>query len=234
MKIKKVIKKETKEKEEKIIESTFLDSKGKSIKVSDTICKDDCWFLKRANKWVLSHQGIEKLAKIGGIAQTYSVSEPIVQPSYENELEYLFRITIHCKALLKNNKSCVHGEMDTQMLGEANKVSAPNRGRGYLAIMAEKRGYDRAVLKHLGLVNVYSEVEADEFEKEDNEQENLKRDEFEAIADDVNKIINSKGVVDLKKILPIMKKKIESYNLKQQEYLRKLFAKQVAKYAKTF
>jgi len=238
MKIKKVIKKEIKEKEEKIIESTFLNSKGKEVKVSDIICKNDCWFLKRASKWVLAHNGVQKLAKVAGIAEMYSVSDPIVQPSYENELEYLFRVTIHCKSGETKNKEtkfqCIHGERDTAMLGEANKVSAPNRGRGYLAIMAEKRGYDRAVLKHLGLVNVYSEVEADEFEKEDNEQENLKRDEFEAIADDVNKIINSKGVADLKKILPIMKKKIESYNPKQQEYLRKLFAKQVAKYAKTF
>jgi hypothetical protein len=230
MKTKKV--KEEKEVEEKIIESTFLNSKGKEVKVSDIICKEDCWFLKRASKWVLAHNGVQKLAKVAGISEQYSVSDPIVQPSYENELEYLFRVTIHCKSGV--NSKCMHGEPDTSMLGEANRVSAPNRGRGYLAIMAEKRGYDRAVLKHLGLVNVYSEVEADEFEKEDNEQENLHRDEFEGIADDVNKIINSKGTDDLKKILPVIKKRIGTYNSKQQEYLRKLFAKQVAKYAKTF
>ena len=231
--MKKIVKKEEKIVEEKIIESIFLNSKGKEIRVSDIICKDDCWFLKRANRWVLAHNGVQKLAKVAGILEKYLVSDPIVQPSYENELEYLFRVTILCDAGRKDHK-CLHGEAETAMLGEANKVSAPNRGRGYLAIMAEKRGYDRAVLKHLGLVNVYSEVEADEFEKEDNEQENLKRDEFEGISDDVNKIINSKGTDDLKKIFPIMKKKIIIYNPKQQEYLRKLFAKQVAKYAKTF
>ena len=48
--MKKEIKKE--KIEEKIIDSTFLDLKGKLIKVKDVISKEDCWFLKKTNKFL--------------------------------------------------------------------------------------------------------------------------------------------------------------------------------------
>ena len=146
-------------------ETTFLDKTGKVIKLVDVIDKKtDCWLAQDKKVWILTHAAVEKIAQIAGISLNFDVSEsPNISPTYQNELEHIVRITIHCHA--GKTPGCMHSNENTfTVTGESNRISVPHRGRGYLRKMAEKRGFDIAVLKHLGLhTMIFSEEEAEEF-----------------------------------------------------------------------
>jgi len=231
-----MIKKVTKKKEEKqLVNSTFLDKKGEITKVTDIISKDDCWFLKRENKFVLTHKAIEEIAIVAGISLNYDVEESAtIVPDYRNELEHVVRITIHCKAKSSTKKiGCVHSdEAELTVTGEANRMSAPNRGRGYLRKMAEKRGFDIAVLKHLGLYSsVFSEDEAEKFEQKREPDILPGTKDFEEIIKEINAILNCKTLIALQKIGKKIKLGVKEnkYSDKQLKYLRELYQKEYGK-----
>lgn len=246
-------KKEVKEKTEEILnDSSFLDKEGKTIKLSDVVKKEDCWILKNqthGDKWVLTHDAIKRIARIAGISMNYDVEESQhIVPDYRNELEHVVRVTIHCKASSKKIvehhgdgdyekelEGCVHSdERELTVTGESNRISTPNRGRGYLRKMAEKRGFDIAVLEHLGLYSsIFSEEESADFEDKKEKEPALMpgSKEFDEISKEINAIINSKDVLTLKKIAVKIKKKIEKkeYSEKQLKFLRSLFKKEIGK-----
>jgi len=231
-----MIKKVAKKIEERqLINSVFLDKNGKETKVSSVIDKNDCWFLKKENKFVLKHVAIKELANIAGISKNFDVGESSnIVPDYRNELEHVVRITIHCKAdKNKKGEGCVHSdERDLTITGEANRMSAPNRGRGYLRKMAEKRGYDIAVLEHLGLYSsVFSEEEAEAFEPKKEPSIMPGSLEFESIVKEINAILNSKTIITLEKIGKKIKLgvKEKKYTDKQLKYLRELYQKEYGK-----
>ena len=237
-------KEETKPKavKKQLINASFLDKTGKKINVSDVIDESDCWFITRKNTWIIKHDAIKKIAKIAGISQNYDVDESVnILPEYKNELEHIVRVTIHCKAMLTEGNlgvECVHSdEPALTMTGEANKINCPNRGRGYLRKMAEKRAYDIAVLEHLGLYSsVYSEEEASDFEEKREPEIAPGTKDFEFITKEVNAILNSKTIADLKKIGKKIKVgiDIDKYNEKQIVYLRNLYVKEYGQKNKSF
>ncbi len=211
-----------------LIDAKFLDKTGKEINVNDVIETDDCWFLKRENKFILTHKAIQSIAKIAGISKNYDVIEsPNVIPDYKNELEHIVRVTIKCNAKGKTKKSCIHSDENIlTVTGEANRISVSNRGKGYLRKMAEKRAYDVAVLEHLDLYSsIFSEEEATKFETKKEPDLLPHTKEFELIVKEINAILNAKSSA---KLLSVSKKikvgiNLNKYSDKQIKYLKELW-----------
>jgi len=218
-----------KEKKEEIIDATFLDAKGKVINVKDIISKDDCWIGPKKDRWILTLKAVQVIAKIAGISKTFEVeeSEHIV-PDYKNELAYIVRVKIHCRACASkpNPEDCVHGERSLTATGEANRINCPYRGRDYLRKMAEKRAYVIAVLEHLDLYSViYCEEEAESFSPKKEPKIMPGTKAFEELIQEINAILESKDTKELLKVGRKIKagKKIGKYSPLQLEYLRDLF-----------
>jgi hypothetical protein len=236
---KKETKKKVKEEIKKngLMSEIFLDKEGNEVKILDVIDKEDCWFLKKANAWILSHKAIQKIANIAGISKNYDVHESnTIFPTYKNDLEHIVRVTIKCNATKgKKDGTCIHSDENTlTVTGESNRTNTPDRGRGYLRKMAEKRAYDIAVLEHLNLSSkVFSEEESPEFENKRTKEPILMpgTQEFERINKEVNAILNSKTLNELKKIGNKIKAgvDIQKYSEKQIEYLRSLYKKELGK-----
>ena len=219
-----------------LITAIFLNKVDKKIKVSDIIGKEDCWFLKRANSWILTHKAIKTISNEAGISKNYNVEESKnISPTYQNELEHVVRVTIKCLAKKKKGVGCVHSDEDTLTItGEANRISTPNRGRGYLRKMAEKRAFDIAVLEHLDLYSsVYSEEEAETFESKEKREPDLMpgTKEFEQIATEINAILNAKSTAFLKRVAKKIKKLIgeKKYSDKQIKFLKDLYKQEYGK-----
>ncbi len=232
----KTIIEDNKKKGAQLINATFLDKNGKKTSVTDVIGKNDCWYLPKANSWILTHNAIKTIAILAGISKNYEVEEsPNVVPDYKNEQEHIVRVTIHCKAKDGEGGGCVHSEeRDLTITGESNRVNTPNRGRGYLRKMAEKRAFDIAVLEHLNLYSsVFSEEESADFEQKRTKEPDLLpgTKEFESIITEINAILNTKSLPDLKRVSKKIKAgiKIDKYTDKQIVYLRELYKKEIGK-----
>lgn len=215
-----------------LINASFKNKEGKMTNIKDVIGKNDCWYLNRASSWILTHNAIKIIANIAGISKNCKVEESQnIIPDYKNELEHIVRLTIECNAKTKGNK-CVHSDEDKLTItGEANRINTPNKGRGYLRKMAEKRAFDIAVLEHLGLYSsVFSEEETEEFSQKKEKEPAIMpgTKEFEEIANEVNAILNAPSVSELKKVSRKIKAgiKIVKYNEKQIIYLRELYQKE--------
>ena len=238
---KKIKQKKTKQKNS-LITASFLDKKGKKVNISKILTKDDCWFLKKANSWILTHKAIKKIANLAGISKNYEVEESKnIVPAYTNHQEHIVRVTIHCNAKKDKKGSCVHSDENFLIVtGEANNKNTPNnRGRGYLRKMAEKRAYDIAVLEHLELYSsVFSEEESIDFEQKKERATSLVpgSQEFERITTEINAILNTKTLADLKRVARKIKKGIKEskYTDKQINYLRELHKKEYGKKNKEF
>lgn len=218
-----------------LIDATFLNKKNKKQEISKIINEKDCWFLKKNNSWILTHNAIKIIANIAGISKNYEVEESEnIKPDYRNELEHIIRVTIKCNAKKKkSSKGCIHSDENTLTItGEANRINTPNRGRGYLRKMAEKRAFDIAVLEHLNLYSsVFSEEESQKFEEKKEPVLLPGSKSFEAITTEINYILSAKGI----KTLKTAKKKIEAgikinkYDDKQIKYLKELWIKEMSK-----
>ena len=108
---------------------------------------EDFW--KCHNNWILTHDACTKIANIEGI--------DLVQ------IEYIYQSETSCRFLITMGKE---GKTVTTV-GEADTKSVK---MPYIASMAEKRGIDRCVLKLINAYEygIYSEVEAEDFKKENN------------------------------------------------------------------
>jgi len=211
-----------------LIDATFLDKSGKKRNVKDIITEEECWFLRRENKFILKHNAIKKIAVIAGISKNYDVVEsPNIVPTYQNELEHIVRVTIHC--LAKKGKGCVHSNENTlTVTGEANRISVPNRGREYLRKMSEKRAFDIAVLEHLDLYSaIFSEEEAEKFTEKKEPAIMPGTKAFEDIVTEINLILNAKDIIALRKVAKTIKENVkkEKYSEVQIIYLRELYQK---------
>jgi len=218
---------------ESITKGKFFDKAGKEVFLKDIITKDECWLLKKENKWILTHNAIKKIAVLAGISKNFDVDESqTITPDYRNELEHVVRVTIHCNAKGKNG-GCVHSdEKDLTMTGESNRINTPNRGRGYLRKMAEKRAFDIAVLEHLDLYSsIFSEEEAADFEKTKEPEVTPGTKEFEEVTTEINAILNAEDLAVLKKVGRKIKKGVEinKYTKEQIKYLKSLYEKEYGK-----
>jgi len=226
---------------EHLINATFLNKEGKEVKVSDVIGEHDCWYLNKVGKHILTHAAIKSIARIAGISMNYDVEEsPNVVPDYRNELEHIVRVTIHCKAKESEKGGCIHSdERDLTVTGESNRVSTPNRGRGYLRKMAEKRAFDIAVLEHLNLyTSIFSEEESADFEDKKEKEPILMpgTKDFESIVTEINAILNSDSMDRLKIVGGKIRARInkKKYNEKQIKYLKELYQREYGKKSDAF
>ena len=115
--------------------------------------KVDVW--KCHNNWILTHDAITKIAHIENIKLVN------IESIYQSETSCRFLIT-----MTKYDDGC-EPMVSITSVGEADTKSVK---MPYIASMAEKRGIDRCVLKLINAYEygIYSEVEAEDFKKENN------------------------------------------------------------------
>ena len=118
----------------------------KDIQEKYNLKKDDFWEHKQSKSWILTHDACTKIGNQEGIQ--------LLDINVINSDADLVRVLVTMKK----------GSVTITTFGEADRKNCFNP---YLAMMAEKRGIDRAILKLINAYEygVYSEVEADSFEK---------------------------------------------------------------------
>ena len=110
--------------------------------------KDDFWEHKQSKSWILTHDACTKIGNQEGIH--------LLDINVINSEPDLVRVLVTMKK----------GSVTITTFGEADRKNCFNP---YLAMMSEKRGIDRCILKLINAYEygVYSEVEADSFKKEE-------------------------------------------------------------------
>jgi len=128
--------------------------------------KDDLWYHKQSGKKIISHSTIMRLARESGYKALKSELE--VAPSNLNNMTIVY----DCSIQSPEPQEIFHAK------GEASDRNCPERSPGYsyLASMAEKRGFDRALLRAWGWDDMYSEVEAEDFYNEKPSRSESKRE----------------------------------------------------------
>tara|TARA_R100001460_G_scaffold72576_1_gene113333 strand:- start:1290 stop:1760 length:471 start_codon:yes stop_codon:yes gene_type:complete len=103
------------------------------------LSRDSYWKHKQSGEWLITHEAVEKVAGIEGITCKYQ----------DVESRYDVCVAIKCIA--------TRGDITIESYGEA---SPQNCMSNYYYAMAEKRGYDRAVLKLIDAYDLfYSDAE---------------------------------------------------------------------------
>ena len=114
------------------------------------LVKDDYWFHKPSNQWIIKHDAVEKIATKEGI----KLREIETLNSDVDLVRFVITMSMPNGALIKS-------------IGEADRSNCFSQ---YLGCMAEKRGIDRCVLKGINAYQygISSEVEAEDFKKPTN------------------------------------------------------------------
>ena len=220
----------------------FLDKEGKEASIDVVLAKEDYWVSrnKKSVNWIVSHRGVEKIAKVAGIKPQINTKFEIqVQPSYANAMAHEVVATMTCEAVpltLKDLVPCLKCAHDSDVTffstGEAGRGNTGARGGSYMRIMAEKRAYDRGVLQHLGIngeVNIYSEDESPDFEEE---KDKPLDDVILKLSPILNEILNSTN----KEELNVIAEKIRKEKLDEQElkYLRGVWKRKNNEFMESF
>ena len=195
---------------------------GKMTTIRKAIKPKDAWQTKgRVVRTLISHDGVKKIADAAGVSKVVKYDFK-TQPSAMNNYQCTIEATV---SLLKT------GEQANE-LGESNRSNLGSRGRGNPAAMAEKRAYDRAVFRLLGITGLLSEVELQDEEEEENKMDGLSADDAKKIAPIVNQLILAKKKEDFIVFNRDMKEKAKLLQPHQLEYLRKLYKKGLAELQK--
>lgn len=200
----------------------FQKEDGKMIELHKFLGENDWWVSKGSKKLtMLTHGAVQKIADCAGVGTDVQYTI-LTQPDAYNNYQYTIQARI-CR-----------GEKCVTELGEANRNSLGSRGRNNPANMAQKRAYDRAVLRLLGIRNILSEEElSEEDNDEDKKVDNLSHEERKKIAPMINDITLAKKLEDLKFFSGKMKKiPAGELNQPQTDYLRKLWQKRYAELSK--
>lgn len=205
------------------LEQSFGDNNGDTVILKDFLTKEDWWEMKgrKGSKVILTHDAVKKIADKAGIL-TNPKYEILTQPNYQNNYQYLIQVTI-----------CNHLGVCTTELGESNRSNLSSRGRGNPANMAQKRAYDRAVFRHVGITGLLGEDELEDVEQP-KDMEKLSEESQQAIVPHVNDLLLAKNKADLIKFQTKMKNAKKTLEPDQLEYLRKLFKKKLAEISKSF
>jgi hypothetical protein len=146
--------------------------------------QDDFWKHKQSGKWIVKHDGVEKIASMEGI---------IFEDPY-------FIISERDCCVLRGTASIPIGDgkfKSEWTIGEADMKL--NCKMGYPYAMAEKRLKDRLTLKLINAYEygIYSDVEADVFSKGKNTPEKPSKfqiNKLDALAKKLNKSVNIEGM----------------------------------------
>ena len=130
----------------------------KDIQVKYNLKLDDFWEHKQSKSWILTHDACTKIGNQEGIE--------LIDINVINSEPDLVRILVTMKK----------GSLSITTFGEADRKNCFNN---FLAMMAEKRGRDRGILKLINAYEygVYSEIEADAFDKKKNASKDMTEDQ---------------------------------------------------------
>ena len=204
-----------------LIEGSFISKKNEVIVLNDFLQEGDWYELKKRKSKVviLTHRAVEKIANEAGLKVVdYKI---LTQPDCYNNYQYTIQATI------ENGE----GEQSIE-IGEANRSNLGSRGRQNPANMAQKRAYDRAVLKRLG-IGVLSEEELQDDEELETPVNKLTLEEQKQIVPILNDIFKVKNKAQLTMISTLVKKH-KDYSDAQLEVLRNLWKKKLAEIMTTF
>ena len=134
----------------------------KDIQKKYNLSLEDFWEHKQSKSWILTHDACTKIGNQEGIE--------LVDINVINSEPDLVRVLVTMKK----------GSVSITTLGEADRKNCFNP---YLAAMSEKRGIDRCILKLINAYEygVYSEVEADAFDKKKSTTKNITDEQKEHI-----------------------------------------------------
>ena len=207
------------------LQQTFKDKNGKLVKLIKVLKPNDVWETNgKTKRTIISHSGVQKIADAAGVSKDVEYSV-LTQPTAMNGYQYTIQ------ARIKRIKHLVNEDNQITELGEANRNNLGSRGRNNPGNMAQKRAYDRAVFRLIGITGILSEEELSD-EEVTNEMDGLTSDEMKKIAPAINQLLLATGEKDL--IVFGNKMKVEAKNLTENElaYLRKLYQKTLAGFKK--
>lgn len=209
------------EKEPEGLCQTFKDSIGRIIALSSILDEKDYWQTSgRMKKTIIIHDAVKKIADLAGVSKSVEYTI-LTQPDCNNN----YQLTMQAKVWKEENpKDCA------VELGETNRSNLGNKGRGNPANMAQKRAYDRAVFRLLGITSLLSEEELTDKDKEEEHMDNLSHEERKEIAPIINQLLLAKSNKDLIVFSKEMKTKAEKLLPQQLDYIRKLYSKRVAEF----
>ncbi len=203
------------------LKQTFKLANGKTSELHKGLKEGDWWTTTgKVKKTILTHGAVQKLADAAGVTKdpVYTI---LTQPDAMNNYQY----TIQAKVCT------IKGECATE-IGEANRNNLGSKGRGNPANMAQKRAYDRAVLRLLGINGLLSEEELQDNEEEESKMDTLSHEERKAIAPLLNKLLLAKTKEHLASFNTEMKAKSKEFLPVQVDYIRKLYQKKVGEITK--
>ncbi len=202
------------------LEQTFITKDGKQMTIKKAISPKEVWTTNGHNRrTIISHSGVQKIADMAGIDKVVQY-QVLTQPDAYNNYQYTMMATVSSKR---------HGTATE--IGEANRSNLGTKGRGNPANMAQKRAYDRAVFRLLGITGILSEEELSDEETQET-MEGLTHDERKSIAPLINQLMLAKDNKQLIQFSNQMKIKSKELNDNQLNYMRKLYKKRVAELQK--
>jgi len=203
------------------LEQSFKSSTGKVVFLKEVLTKDDWWELKkgRSKVEILTHSAIQKIADLAGIDRVVAYTI-LIEPSYTNN----YQLSIEAK--ITRNNECVNE------IGEVNRSNLGKRGKNNPTNMAQKRAFDRAVLRLLGIEGMLSEEEL--ADADDTEMDHLTIDQQKKVAPLLSEIILCKSKTELNAFSKKMKTDKSNYTEDEITYLRKLWKKQLSELTSAF
>lgn len=200
------------------LNQTFKGADGKTYKLKSVLGEGDWWETKgRGKLTLLTHEAVEKIAKIAGL---YVIKyDLLVEPTVYNNMTVVMSPEIRDK----------DGNMLSPELGEASRDNLGSKGKSYPHAMAQKRAFDRTVLRGLGIRGLLSEDELPQDNKIDHPMENLSLDEQKVIAPLVTQLLLASTKVQLANFNRVMPEKKNELKLNdnQLDFVRRLYKKRI-------
>ena len=209
-------------KEKKLVNEKKIPYEGLEQKIGTTplykiIKPEHVWQTKgRTKRTIITHEGVKRIADYAKVSKDVEY-RILTQPDAYNNYQY----TIQAKL-------CIKGKPDdcATEIGEANRSNLGTKGRANPANMAEKRAYDRAVFRLLGITGILSE---EELSDEDNDEDmKLPPESMKKIAPLINQITLAKTKNNLSEFNTKMKETSKNYEASELDYIRELYKRRLA------
>lgn len=185
-------------------------------------------------KYKITYEATKRLARFAGI---FMVDEELLYSHIDSKDEHhiSLKIRFDCLTKIKEGRCSHDGPIHFTKVGEASHLNTRSITKKYQTTTAEKRGFERGVIEHLGIPNLYgeSEFESDDTDigtKKDQKEKSktstgLNPNDELGIAKEISTILLSRSIEALEVVQDQIKKKRKVLNVRQLEYLRNLYAK---------
>lgn len=226
--VKKILKESKKNEIEKIVPKPIryegLEQEVCGKPLHKIISPAHVWQTKgRTKRTIITHDGVKRIADFAKVSMDVQYTV-LTQPDAFNNYQY----TIMAKV-------CIKGKPDdcSTEIGEANRSNLGTKGRQNPANMAEKRAYDRAVFRLLGITGILSEEELSDEDNEEEDMHGLTHEELKKISPLINQITLAGKKEDLAHFNGKMKEESSKYQPQELNYLRELYKRRLADFQKS-